>query len=279
MRTELREAIRRLLVSGYGEPAPRVDDSYPAAAGGFDDTMAIPPRRLVSASARQWPSADAVVSAMLGYLGIGEEPPGSNCNAITAWYGQGCVPWSVIALSKACCDAGFRDDAGQWNMPEVRPRSGHGFAWAADLRQAFQAAGRFDSSPRRGDIAILKDDRHACLVESVGADGILRTIEADFHDDCLRNARSAHSVAGFCHLPSWGLPPWPGRYLELGSQGDDVRTIQNRLAQRGWPLPVDGEYGPATQRVIDAFQQEKNLDNDGIVGPQTWLAAWQAPLT
>ncbi|HYR61230.1 MAG TPA: hypothetical protein VET24_01140 [Actinomycetota bacterium] len=133
---------------------------------------------------------------MVSFLGIGEHPPGSNCNAITRWYGQGCVPWAAIALSKACFDAGFNDGAGHWAMPGTVPRTEHGFAWVPDLRRAFETAGRFDRSPRRGDIAIIAGDRHACLVESARMDGIVRTIEGDFHDDCVRNARTMASIAG-----------------------------------------------------------------------------------
>ncbi|HYR61229.1 MAG TPA: peptidoglycan-binding domain-containing protein [Actinomycetota bacterium] len=77
----------------------------------------------------------------------------------------------------------------------------------------------------------------------------------------------------------WGIPRWPGRYLELGSQGEDVRAFQARMAERGWNIPVDGVYGPQTQRVVDKLQHQKHLDNDGFVGPSTWEAAWRAVVT
>jgi peptidoglycan hydrolase-like protein with peptidoglycan-binding domain len=51
------------------------------------------------------------------------------------------------------------------------------------------------------------------------------------------------------------------------------------MAERGWRIPVDGVYGPQTQRVVDEFQHQKHLDNDGIVGPRTWEAAWRAVVT
>ena len=57
MKARLREDIQRLPISGYGEPAPEVDDSVPpGAAGGFDDTVAIPPNRPIVESTRAWPS-------------------------------------------------------------------------------------------------------------------------------------------------------------------------------------------------------------------------------
>lgn len=62
-------------------------------------------------------------------------------------------------------------------------------------------------------------------------------------------------------------------------RGNDVRTWQARMRARGWRLDVDGVYGPASDGVCRAFQRQKHLVVDGIVGPRTWNAAWTAPLT
>ncbi|WP_203787818.1 peptidoglycan-binding domain-containing protein, partial [Longispora fulva] len=61
--------------------------------------------------------------------------------------------------------------------------------------------------------------------------------------------------------------------------GGDVRTWQQRMSARGWSIGVDGWYGPQSANVARQFQQEKGLVTDGIVGPQTWAAAWTAPIT
>lgn len=73
--------------------------------------------------------------------------------------------------------------------------------------------------------------------------------------------------------------PWPGIYLKLGASGDVVRTVQARLRDRGWTIGVDGSFGPQTDRVVRAFQHDKNLTVDGIVGKLTWNALWNAPIT
>lgn len=54
---------------------------------------------------------------------------------------------------------------------------------------------------------------------------------------------------------------------------------QQRMKDRGWPIDPDGVYGPQTAAVATAFQKEKNLTVDGKIGPQTWDAAWTAPIT
>jgi hypothetical protein len=76
-------------------------------------------------------------------------------------------------------------------------------------------------------------------------------------------------------------PPWPGRYLEYPPlmSGPDVAQWQEQMHFRGWTLVVDGVYGPESQDICVEFQTEKHLTVDGIVGPDTWAAAWTAPIT
>lgn len=61
--------------------------------------------------------------------------------------------------------------------------------------------------------------------------------------------------------------------------GDDLAVWQQRMADRGWPIAVDGRYGNQTRGVAEAFQREKGLDVDGLIGPITWRAAWTEPIT
>jgi hypothetical protein len=67
--------------------------------------------------------------------------------------------------------------------------------------------------------------------------------------------------------------------LHRGDSGPLVRQWQQRMRDRGWPITVDGRFGPATEAIARAFQAEKRLTVDGIVGPITWAAAWTAPIT
>lgn len=82
--------------------------------------------------------------------------------------------------------------------------------------------------------------------------------------------------------PSAGFPVWPGRFLVLTDplmSGDDVRVWQQRMAERGWRLEADGFYGVKSFGVAKTFQDQKGLKVDGIVGPQSWDAAWTTPVT
>ena len=49
--------------------------------------------------------------------------------------------------------------------------------------------------------------------------------------------------------------------------------------RRGWRVVIDGYYGPKSVEVATKFQREKHLKADGLLGPDTFQAAWTAPIT
>ena len=46
--------------------------------------------------------------------------------------------------------------------------------------------------------------------------------------------------------------------LRKGDQGLDVTALQNLLVQRGYPVAVDGVFGPPTYRAVRAFQSPRS---------------------
>jgi peptidoglycan hydrolase-like protein with peptidoglycan-binding domain len=60
--------------------------------------------------------------------------------------------------------------------------------------------------------------------------------------------------------------------LKRGSSGTAVRQLQEALKEAGHdPGPIDGEFGPSTEAAVRAFQHEKGIAADGVVGDITWL--------
>ncbi|MFI9272333.1 N-acetylmuramoyl-L-alanine amidase [Kitasatospora sp. NPDC052896] len=82
-------------------------------------------------------------------------------------------------------------------------------------------------------------------------------------------------------------PPWPGEYLRLENpmlHDDNVRAWQQRMRDRGWALTVDGWYGERSRSICERFQRDSTangwpLTADGVVGPDTWHAAWARPVS
>lgn len=59
--------------------------------------------------------------------------------------------------------------------------------------------------------------------------------------------------------------------FKLGSRGDEVRHIQQRLQTLGiYHGPLDGVFGGGTEAATRFFQSRAGLGTDGVVGPLTW---------
>ncbi len=59
---------------------------------------------------------------------------------------------------------------------------------------------------------------------------------------------------------------------QQGASGQDVQVIQQDLTAAGFPVGVDGQYGPATMQAVAAFQQSKSLPATGTIDLDTFNA-------
>ena len=53
--------------------------------------------------------------------------------------------------------------------------------------------------------------------------------------------------------------------LKIGSKGDDVKKLQEKLG-----LSADGAFGPGTEKAVKKWQINNTLTPDGLVGEGTW---------
>jgi peptidoglycan hydrolase-like protein with peptidoglycan-binding domain len=64
--------------------------------------------------------------------------------------------------------------------------------------------------------------------------------------------------------------------LARGASGSVVTALQQGLKKYSTPAtdpgPVDGDFGPHTEAAVKAYQQDRAIHVDGIVGDQTWWA-------
>ena len=83
-------------------------------------------------------------------------------------------------------------------------------------------------------------------------------------------------IGGAAPTPSRPTPanphPEPTTNIRRGHRGDGVRWVQQALLNRGFSVGrhgVDGIFGPDTDAGVRAFQRDRRLVVDGIVGPIT----------
>jgi peptidoglycan hydrolase-like protein with peptidoglycan-binding domain len=71
-----------------------------------------------------------------------------------------------------------------------------------------------------------------------------------------------------------GGPATGRRVLRRDDQdASEIRYLQELLIYRGFtPGRVDGDFGPKTEAAVKAFQSNRGLDDDGLVGQLTWEA-------
>jgi peptidoglycan hydrolase-like protein with peptidoglycan-binding domain len=114
---------------------------------------------------------------------------------------------------------------------------------------------------------------HAAARSASGASSATSAQPAHAH----HSARSVTVVAAGVDAPHYD-----GKQLTtalVGQHRADVRHWQQRMANRGWDIMVDGYYGPQSRHVARQFQAQKGLATDGIVGPVTWRHTWREPVT
>lgn len=80
------------------------------------------------------------------------------------------------------------------------------------------------------------------------------------------NSAVAHS--------SLSIPDFVSTYPNLypWETGDRVVELQELLGAHGFPVKVDGDFGWKTEAAVRAFQRDRRLRVDGMVGPETWCA-------
>ena len=86
------------------------------------------------------------------------------------------------------------------------------------------------------------------------------------------------TVDGIVGPITWqALPADPNTpLLARGASGSVVTALQKGLKKYSTPATdpgaVDGDFGPKTEAAVKAYQQDRGVPADGIVGDQTWWA-------
>ena len=87
----------------------------------------------------------------------------------------------------------------------------------------------------------------------------------------LNSATSSNSSTSSLSSTSSNTPKYPGHYIQIGSTGSDVQTVQIQLNKLGYSCgQVDGIFGTKTYNAVMSFQKANKLSVDGIVGLNTW---------
>jgi putative chitinase len=109
---------------------------------------------------------------------------------------------------------------------------------------------------------------------------ITQTINGGQNGIDMRRAYLTKAKASLARLAAAAIStpdPVATPILRRGSKGDAVAVLQSRLQVAGYPVAIDGDFGPATELATIHFQTDLHLTADGIVGPETWGKLPPAP--
>ena len=79
-------------------------------------------------------------------------------------------------------------------------------------------------------------------------------------------------------VPTIDITPNPDyKTIRVGDNGEDVRAMQEKLAQYGYyEGELDGRFGNQTRRAVEAFQYQHGLSVDGIAGQRTLTVLYES---
>ncbi|AZI59089.1 hypothetical protein EH165_14015 [Nakamurella antarctica] len=78
-----------------------------------------------------------------------------------------------------------------------------------------------------------------------------------------------------CSVGAATAPTWPGKQFNPGDTARELQCFQRQMGKRGYGLSGTGFYGATTKTVVVDLQKRNGLNPSGILGPQTWKAAWE----
>jgi len=130
----------------------------------------------------------------------------------------------------------------------------------------------WDEVPKKGSQEAKRWGLH-CNVTRPSEPWHIQPIELDGFGGWVRAGRpepqAGYPLPGAAPVP---VPPaivfaYPGQPLRLGSRGEAVKHVQRVVG-----ATQDGDFGAATERRVKAWQKQRGMFVDGVVGPVTWKA-------
>lgn len=127
-------------------------------------------------------------------------------------------------------------------------------------------------------------DQHSASVQTQAAERLYAQRGAQPWPTCGRYLSGSANVSSSSSTHASRSTSRTSRYTSTSSRSGllghwlvaerraDVRAVQSRLADKGYQLSVDGQYGPQTRGVVLRFQRSAGIAVDGVYGPQTKAA-------
>ena len=219
-------------------------------------------------------TAKQIIELAKKELGTKESPPNSNKVKYNTWFygrevqGQQ-YPWCATFISWL-----FKAEQGLCKKT----------ASCQDMLAWFEQRNQLVKIPQAGDIVFFKYSTNNRRTNHVGLvvsyDGkVVNTIEGNTSQSSNDNGGCVMQRNRYSNIVAYARPKYrssvdtindPHPTLKQGSRGDWVVIAQGRLVGAGYPVAVDGIFGPKTTDAVKKIQLYHGLTPDGIIGLKTW---------
>lgn len=167
-----------------------------------------------------------------------------------------------------------------WIQTEVIFRAlGYLFSWVDDVgRETFNSfsEGKIIDEPVRPVGTLIRYPQTDTIYRIVENGSVLEKQPVDSTETLTNyNKDRVVTVSGSELYPQNKLTPTVSafrfsRFLSQGASGEDVLALQNILKNLGYLTATpNGNFGPATLEAVKKFQQDRDIDVRGYVGPAT----------
>lgn len=160
--------------------------------------------------------------------------------------------------------------------------------WIADLlRQATIITGdsyTVHKHPRRQPYFGFKDKTTVHWTMHVGQRGLVHNLSVDLsmspnavYGEGVDDLNCKWRNAKYPNLRPDDAPVFPGTLMYPGNNyGSEMSTFEQCMHDRGWTdFTIDGFYATSEEDDVKEFQRQAGITVDGIIGPQTWAAAFE----
>lgn len=219
-------------------------------------------------------TAEQIIAIATKEIGVSEYPPTSNNVKYNTWfYGHevsgASYPWCATFICWLFKGTGL--------VPKT--------ASCANMLEYFEVNNQIVKTPKAGDLVFFKYStnnrrtNHVGLVIAVNGDAIT-TIEGNTSKTSQDNGGKVMKRTRKSCIVAYARPRYDNalsvdirtrKTVRMGSRGDDVRYLQQKLASFGYHVGgTDGIFGVNTCNAVIEFQSDHGLVADGVVGAKTW---------
>ena len=161
-----------------------------------------------------------------------------------------------------------------WKGPSVNMKTKEEYnSQLVNIRDNFRVYPTLEDGVE-GYFQFISTKRYSNLLTAETPEEYLKRIKADGYATSSSYVNTNMSCINKYDLTKWdwnNTPanyPEPTRVLKRGMKGDDVRWVQLKLSEKGYPVgAIDGDFGPTTEKCVKQYQTD--IFVDGYVGQLT----------